>query len=437
MLGTIQRFGAAFRRAFPERRIYLRSDAETRFVRLSPATQVAALVGGASFVAWAVFATAILLMDTISSGSLREQTAREQRLYAARMNMLSEQRDKHAVEALQAQERFTAALDRISVMQSEYLVSENRRRELETGIEAVQSTLRRAVKERDAAREEVESLTARLGGANLDSEGVPEDIQVTLDFLTSALHAAAEERDKMADVASEAEAEVSEMELERRLIEERNDRIFAQLEDAVSLSMEPLDKMFRAVGLSPSAIIETIRRGYSGQGGPLTPLSFSTKGQEEQDGDSLRANSILEKMDRMNLYRLAVEKTPFMMPLKSSFRFTSGFGPRWGRMHIGADFAAAHGTPIYATADGVVTYSGWLAGYGRLVKVQHEFGMETRYAHLSRSRVKVGQRVSRGEQIGDMGNTGRSTGTHLHYEVRVRGKPADPMTYIKAARDVF
>lgn len=436
MLGTIQRFGAAFRRAFPERRIYLRSDAETRFVRLSPATQVAALVGGASFVAWAVFATAILLMDTISSVSLREQTAREQRLYAARMNMLSEQRDKHAVEALQAQERFTAALDRISVMQSEYLVSENRRRELETGIEAVQSTLRRAVKERDAAREEVESLTARLGGANLDSEGVPEDIQVTLDFLTSALHAAAEERDKMADVASEAEAEVSEMELERRLIEERNDRIFAQLEDAVSLSMEPLDKMFRAVGLSPSAIIETIRRGYSGQGGPLTPLSFSTKGQEP-DGDSKRANSILEKMDRMNLYRLAVEKTPFMMPLKSSFRFTSGFGPRWGRMHIGADFAAAHGTPIYATADGVVTYSGWLAGYGRLVKVQHEFGMETRYAHLSRSRVKVGQRISRGERIGDMGNTGRSTGTHLHYEVRVRGKPADPMTYIKAARDVF
>lgn len=436
MLGTIQRFGAAFRRAFPERRIYLRSDAETRFVRLSPATQIAALVGGASFVAWAVFATAILLMDTISSVSLREQTAREQRLYAARMNMLSEQRDKHAVEALQAQERFTAALDRISVMQSEYLVSENRRRELETGIEAVQSTLRRAVKERDAAREEVESLTARLGGANLDSEGVPEDIQVTLDFLTSALHAAAEERDKMADVASEAEAEVSEMELERRLIEERNDRIFAQLENAVSLSMEPLDKMFRAVGLSPAAIIETIRRGYSGQGGPLTPLSFSTKGQEP-DGDSQRANSILEKMDRMNLYRLAVEKTPFMMPLKSSFRFTSGFGPRWGRMHIGADFAAAHGTPIYATADGVVTYSGWLAGYGRLVKVQHEFGMETRYAHLSRSRVKVGQRVSRGEQIGDMGNTGRSTGTHLHYEVRVRGKPADPMTYIKAARDVF
>ena len=405
-------------------------------MRLSPATQVAALVGGASFVAWAVFATAILLMDTISSVSLREQTAREQRLYAARMNMLSEQRDKHAVEALQAQERFTAALDRISVMQSEYLVSENRRRELETGIEAVQSTLRRAVKERDAAREEVESLTARLGGAKLDSEGVPEDIQVTLDFLTSALHAAAEERDKMADVASEAEAEVSEMELERRLIEERNDRIFAQLEDAVSLSMEPLDKMFRAVGLSPSAIIETIRRGYSGQGGPLTPLSFSTKGQEP-DGDSQRANSILEKMDRMNLYRLAVEKTPFMMPLKSSFRFTSGFGPRWGRMHIGADFAAAHGTPIYATADGVVTYSGWLAGYGRLVKVQHEFGMETRYAHLSRSRVKVGQRVSRGERIGDMGNTGRSTGTHLHYEVRVRGKPADPMTYIKAARDVF
>jgi murein DD-endopeptidase MepM/ murein hydrolase activator NlpD len=142
-------------------------------------------------------------------------------------------------------------------------------------------------------------------------------------------------------------------------------------------------------------------------------------------------------MDRMNLYRIAAQKAPFALPLKSSFRFTSGFGSRWGRMHEGTDFAAGYGTPIYATADGVVTHAGWLAGYGRLVKIKHEFGIETRYAHQSQIRVKVGQRVSRGDRIGDMGNSGRSTGTHLHYEVRVGGKPVNPMTYIKAAKDVF
>jgi murein DD-endopeptidase MepM/ murein hydrolase activator NlpD len=84
-----------------------------------------------------------------------------------------------------------------------------------------------------------------------------------------------------------------------------------------------------------------------------------------------------------------------------------------------------------------VTKAGWSSGYGRLVTIQHAFGIETKYAHNSNLRVKVGQRVSRGDHIADMGNTGRSTGTHLHYEVRVNGKPVNPMIYIKAARNVF
>jgi len=110
---------------------------------------------------------------------------------------------------------------------------------------------------------------------------------------------------------------------------------------------------------------------------------------------------------------------------------------RWGRMHAGTDFAAPQGTPIYATADGVVTHADWLSGYGRLIKIKHDFGIETRYAHLSQIRVTPGQRVSRGERIGDMGNSGRSTGSHLHYEVRVGDEPVNPMIFIKAANNVF
>jgi murein DD-endopeptidase MepM/ murein hydrolase activator NlpD len=204
----------------------------------------------------------------------------------------------------------------------------------------------------------------------------------------------------------------------------------------MTVSVKPLDKMFEAAGMNPDTILNQVRRGYSGQGGPLMPLSFSTRGEEPSE-DVLRANRILNQMDRLNLYRIAAEKAPFAMPIKDSFRFTSGFGYRWGRLHAGTDFAGAHGTPIYATADGVVTYAGWQSGYGRLVKIQHEFGIETRYAHNSKLYVKKGQRVSRGDRIAAMGNTGRSTGTHLHYEVRVGGKPVNPMIYIKAANDVF
>ena len=126
------------------------------------------------------------------------------------------------------------------------------------------------------------------------------------------------------------------------------------------------------------------------------------------------------------------------LPLKrGTYQISSGFGPRWGTMHQGLDFAAPVGTPIYATGDGVVIYAGWQSGYGNLIKIKHELGTETRYGHLSKIRVKVGQKESRNSLIGDMGNTGRSTGPHLHYEVRVDGKAVNPMSFIKAAENVF
>ncbi|MBS9718626.1 DUF5930 domain-containing protein [Pseudohalocynthiibacter aestuariivivens] len=430
---------AVIERRFPERRVFLRSDTETRFIRLSPIAQVTSLLGGTALVSWAIVATAILLMDSIGSGNVRDQARREQSIYETRLNALSSERDSRAEEALAAQERFNLALSQISQMQSSLLASEDQRKELETGIEVIQRTLRRTMNERDDALVKADTLSAELegttGSVRTDS-GRIQDIESTVDFLTSALELTAGERDEIADTASEAQASVEELLLQARLAQERNDRIFQQLEDAVSISLAPLDEMFRAAGLPTDRIIEQIRRGYSGQGGPLTPLSFSTRG-EPPSAESLRANAILSEMDRVNIYRIAAQKTPFAIPVKSAFRYTSGFGPRWGRMHNGTDFAGASGTPIYSTADGVVTHAGWSSGYGRLVKIQHEFGIETRYAHMSAVRVEVGQRVSRGDRIGDMGNSGRSTGTHLHYEVRVDGNPVNPMNYIRAANNVF
>lgn len=435
---------SALERWLPERRLFLRSDTETRFIRLKSGTQLIALVGSTTLVAWTIVATAIVLMDSISSGNFKEQAKREQGLYEARLNLLSAERDKRAVEASAAQGRFSVALTEISKMQTSLLASEERRKELETGIEVIQTTLRTTMKERDLVRKSSADLVATLEQENADA--IQEDqVNVmlgTVDFLTAALSQAARQRDDIASLATEAETYIEELTLEAKLSEERNDRIFAQLEEAVSVSLTPLDKMFRAAGLPAERIIAQIRQGYAGQGGPMMPLSFSTRG-EAPSPDSLRANAILKSLDEMNLYRIAAQKAPFAMPVKSAFRYTSGYGYRrdpikgGSRLHAGTDFAASYGTPIYATGDGVVISAGWSSGYGRLVKIQHEFGIETRYAHMAKIRVKVGQRVSRGDQIGDMGNSGRSTGTHLHYEVRVTGKPVNPMTYIKAAQDVF
>ncbi len=433
-------------RWFPERRVFLRSENETRFIRLAPTTQLIALAGAGTVVAWSIIATAFLLMDSIGSGNLREQAKREHVAYEARLNTLSAERDARAKEAELAHQRFNLALTQISEMQSALLASEDRRGELEKGIEIIQATLRQTMQERDKARKTAEAAEARLADSTAiaaNDAGRVYDMEGTVDFLTSALTTTADERERIAQKADKAEKTVDELILEAKLAQERNDLIFSQLEDAVTVSLTPLDKMFRAAGLPTDKILETVRRGYSGQGGPLTPLSFSTMGGRVPSADTLRANSILSSMDRMNLYRIAAQKAPFALPVKSAFRFTSGFGyrrdPKTGgrRLHKGTDFAASIGTPIYSTADGVVIKAGWGKGYGRVIEIQHAFGIETRYAHLSKIRVKVGDRVSRGQRIGDMGNSGRSTGSHLHYEIRIGGKAVNPMKFIKAAQDVL
>lgn len=415
----------------PEKRLFLRSDSTTRFIRLSPATQLLGIAGSAAIVGWATIATAVLLMDNIGAGNFRAQAKRDQAIYEDRLSALAGDRDLRAREAREAHDRFAAALDQISIMQSELLASEDRRRELETGIEVIQSTLRRTMQERDTARSEREALSAENGGQMLASAD-----NGTVDLLSDVLAETAEERDAMARDAELALEQANEMRLELELLQEKNDEIFRQLEEAMLVSVEPIEKMFRAAGMDPDRLIREVRRGYSGTGGPLTPVTFSTRSGASA-AEAERANAILGQMDRINLYRIAAEKAPFDLPVKSGYRFTSGFGPRWGRMHNGLDFAAPTGTPIYAPADGVVTFAGWSSGYGRLVKVQHAFGIETRYAHQSRIRVSVGQRLSRGDRIGDIGNSGRSTGPHLHYEIRVGGSPVNPMTYIRAGQDVF
>ena len=428
------KFHGWLERHFPEKRLFLRSDSETRFIRLTAETQLVAWTGGTLVVGWTIIATAILLMDSIGAGNFRAQAQRDQMIYEQRLNSLSSERDLRAEEAVAAQRRFNSALEQISVMQSELLNTEDKRRELETGLEVVQSTLRDTMKAREEARDKVATLSA--DGAVANSGAISAETSGTMNILADALRETAAERDLIAADAAFALDHASEMENELRLMQEMNDEIFRQLEEAMMVSVEPLDKMFRQAGLNPDNLLSAVRRGYSGTGGPLTPLQFSTKGGGP-DPDASRANGILDRMDRINLYRIAAERAPFDIPVKSNFRFTSGFGQRWGRLHAGTDFAGPVGTPIYATADGVVVSAGWSSGYGRLIKIQHEFGIETRYAHLNAMHVSVGQRVSRGQRIGDMGNSGRSTGPHLHYEVRVGDSPVNPMIYIRAGQDVF
>ena len=135
---------------------------------------------------------------------------------------------------------------------------------------------------------------------------------------------------------------------------------------------------------------------------------------------------------------------PSRMPLDDA-RMSSGYGMRshpvlgGRRNHQGIDLAAPTGTPVYATADGIVSRAEWFSSYGLYISVEHGGEMQTRYAHLSRLAVADGQRVRKGEIIGYVGSTGRSTGPHLHYEVRIAGASVNPTPYMveSQAREAF
>ncbi|MCW2613588.1 MAG: rane protein [Frankiales bacterium] len=112
-------------------------------------------------------------------------------------------------------------------------------------------------------------------------------------------------------------------------------------------------------------------------------------------------------------------------------RLTSGYGRRWGRLHAGIDLASGIGSPVRAAAAGTVLSAGSEGGYGRCVRITHADGTVTVYAHMSALLVNDGERVEAGQQIGREGNTGHSTGPHLHFEVRVNGSPIDPIPWLR------
>jgi murein DD-endopeptidase MepM/ murein hydrolase activator NlpD len=157
------------------------------------------------------------------------------------------------------------------------------------------------------------------------------------------------------------------------------------------------------------------------------------------DGLQRQAGAEQQSFDEIRKYvdqqRNLLSRTPMGWPVRGWI--SSGFGPRSSpfsgseSFHAGIDIANDFGSPVRATADGVVAFSGWEGGYGKLVVLDHGNGLRTLYGHNSALKVSVGQRIRRGTVISLMGSTGESTGPHCHYEVRLHGTPVNPVHYLQ------
>ncbi|WP_327752467.1 M23 family metallopeptidase [Sphingobium sp. SJ10-10] len=215
-------------------------------------------------------------------------------------------------------------------------------------------------------------------------------------------------------------------------IDARQRRFAALLTSAVQQRADKAAAAIRSFGLNPDSLARNAARA---QGGPFVPW----EGQDAMPGEFEKLAKALSRMEFLEASLLAIPSgKPTATPmLSSSYGYRSDPFNGHAAFHAGLDFPGSMSQPILAAASGKVSFVGQRSGYGNVVEVTHGNGLMTRYAHLSAFDARVGQPVTRGEKIARMGSTGRSTGPHLHFEVRVNGNPINPRRFLEARKDVL
>jgi murein DD-endopeptidase MepM/ murein hydrolase activator NlpD len=244
-----------------------------------------------------------------------------------------------------------------------------------------------------------------------------------------------------------SDADVKTAELRRRtvaLLQRLDDLHAAQgnvldrLGERTVKNIEEAEKLIAMTGLDLDSVLTRATKTVSGQGGPL----FEVAGTEDVGGLPGSVSVIDNQLTRWSALRALLRRTPLISPV-DFYHMASGFGLRIDpytkkkAMHYGVDLAGWRGAPVFATAPGKVVFTGRKGSYGKMVEIDHGYGIRTRYGHLRKILVQRGEEVGHRHKIGLLGSTGRSTGPHVHYEVRFDGKPLNPDKFIKAGRYVF
>jgi murein DD-endopeptidase MepM/ murein hydrolase activator NlpD len=217
-------------------------------------------------------------------------------------------------------------------------------------------------------------------------------------------------------------------------VEQRQTAALSSIEESYESKARRIRGVLLELGIDPGKPVGSEAAG--GIGGPFVPARVP----KEALGFERQLNRI--NLARAHVHRLTrtLVSVPVRRPVDGDVEPASGFGERTDpftgspALHTGLDLHGETGDPVRATADGTVTAAGWSGGYGKVVDIDHGNGIITRYGHLSIIEVNVGQTIRNGHVLGRVGSTGRSTGPHLHYETRVRGKPVDPQKFLRAGQ---
>ena len=437
---------------FPERQIYLRSQGEVRFATFSAKAQLGLASLALMVGAWIAFSTFqyVFQNDIIASKNERIRVGQE-----AYLALESKMRD--------TQIRFISAAQDLDAQHSQLIALVSQKENLEQRLHIISGRLtvvsddhleasEEAVALRTQLREERSNLSSRIGTlqgqlrSTLDQRsGLEQNLAATQGRVASL----SAERDTL--IKSNADLTGNLSKVNGRLVDIRDEqqRFIDRIAARTSGDIDLLEDTIAMTGLKPTTLFEKSGALNGAMGGPVIDRFVAEDGSymdlARLDGSAAFDSSVAGLEDRLQRWE-ALQSILRALPIAApadNFYISSGYGRRRDPItkrhafHAGVDLAGPARQPVYATAPGRVVRAAKNGPYGNMVEIDHGFGLRTRYGHLDRISVKMNEEVEFRAEIGRMGSTGRSTGTHLHYEIRFEGTAYDPARFLKAGKYVF
>lgn len=361
---------------------------------------------------------------------------------ASELQRTTEQRDTERQQRQRLSESMVALRHRLEDMQTT-------RSSLEDAVVERDQMLSHLTEERDGAQRRQQQLAQLVTDLHQQMSAVDAartELESLLSGQSGQVARLREERDHALSARSVLEQQVASLEGRLTNLRVTQQDVLAQISQHTDAGIKTLEAVVAMTGLKLKPLLDRADTEWNGVGGPLLSLrrSADPAGGEAADADETdRALTHLEqRLVRWSAMHQILAHLPIVAPV-NHYRISSSFGRRKdpftkkGAFHSGVDLAAAKHTRIYSTSPGTVTHVGRRGPYGRMIEIDHGFGLKTRYGHLAKILVNKGDKVGHRQKIGLMGSTGRSTGVHVHYEVLFDGKPVNPMKFLEAGRHVF
>ncbi|MHC8493767.1 peptidoglycan DD-metalloendopeptidase family protein [Thalassospira sp. SM2505] len=417
---------------FPDRQILIRSNDSVYQLRLGKYGQLALASFGAAAIVWTVGVSGY-------SWYLDQRLAtREEQLFRSELSY-----NRLIARVTESQRRFGEITAQMEDTHRNLLSMAEKNLQLQARVQDYTSKLASSEKEkvrisalRTSMDNQMNALQGQIDGITNRNLALRDELETVETVMSRVMR----ERDQALQRSKKLQGELSDARqriADLHTIQQQAMQRVAETADSTILELENVLEM---TGLQPDTfILPPMKPQEPGVGGPF--VAFEPEHPQDEEFVNV-AMALSDRMDQLASLHDRLKKTPIGEPA-ASYYLSSSFGKRkdpingrWA-FHSGVDLAGPIRTPILATAPGKVVHAGWSGKYGKMVELDHGNGVRTRYGHLFKVLVKKGDEVRYQDQIALMGTTGRSTGSHVHYEVLVQDKPVNPLKFIEAGRYVF